>query len=250
MESKSIETEPQPGRPIIDYRACDQLFTALAKAQAKLKAVPFDSKNPHFGNEFASLTAIQDATRGPLSEQGLSIIQVIETRGEQYWLVTILGHSSGQTYRSEIKLMMARNDMQSLGSATTYAKRYAWQALAGVSGDQDDDGNAAVGNPGGPQAAGPRSAPKGAPATPKASGKPAATPKEAPANRAQFSRISTLLQERAISDEVFQKYLKVVKDGANSKTMTHGQAEELVGMLEIEDCTEGYLMAEVARVAK
>jgi len=123
----------------------NELLAALAKAQGKLTSIPFDSKNPHFGNQFASLTAIQDMTRPILSEFGLSITQILETEENgANWLHTMLGHSSGQYIQSSIKLLVLKNDMQSLGSATTYAKRYAWQAIIGVSGDQDDDGEAAV----------------------------------------------------------------------------------------------------------
>ena len=36
-----------------------------------------------------------------------------------------------------------KNDPQGMGSAMTYAKRYALQAIVGVAADDDDDGNAA-----------------------------------------------------------------------------------------------------------
>jgi hypothetical protein len=122
-----------------------ELFSALAKAQSELLAVPFDSKNPHFGNEFASLAAIQDATKPVLAKNGLAVSQILDSTPEGFVLHTLLGHSSGQHVTSTIRLVLAKNDMQALGSATTYAKRYAWQALVGVSGDQDDDAEAAVG---------------------------------------------------------------------------------------------------------
>lgn len=127
----------------------NELFSALAKAQAELKSIPFDSKNPHFGNEFASLTAIQDGTRKILSKHGLSISQVIDTEETATWLHTILGHSSGQYIQSSIRLVLIKNSMQELGSASSYAKRYAWQAMIGVCGDQDDDGQVAAGRGGG-----------------------------------------------------------------------------------------------------
>ncbi len=121
------------------------LFEALAKAQAEMKAVPFDSKNPHFKNEFASLTAIQEATRPMLSKNGLAVVQTLESDGDIYWVSTTLGHSSGQFCQSSLKLLMARPDMQSLGSSCTYAKRYQLQAMLNVCGDEDDDGEASVG---------------------------------------------------------------------------------------------------------
>ena len=44
-------------------------------------------------------------------------------------------------------LRSAKEDMQSLGSAITYARRYTLQSLLCVATDEpDDDGNAAVGD--------------------------------------------------------------------------------------------------------
>ena len=37
-----------------------------------------------------------------------------------------------------------KNDPQSIGSAITYAKRYALSAIFGITSDQDDDGNEAT----------------------------------------------------------------------------------------------------------
>lgn len=232
-----------------------ELFGALAKAQAKLKAVPFDSKNPHFNNEFASLTAIQEATRGPLAEQGLSIIQLMQTRGADMWLITMLCHSSGQAVRSEIKLVTGRNDMQSIGSATTYAKRYAWQALCGVSGDQDDDGNAAVGNPGNAQQTRPQqnSKPEGRPANQttvkekpqNVKGKPPVN--QAPASDVDRKKIFSILELREMSLGVFQAWIKAAY---GTDKVLAANVKSIIGVIESEHTTEATLMAEVARYEK
>jgi hypothetical protein len=220
--------------------AVNELFAALSKAQNELRSVAFDLKNPHFQNEFASLQAIQDATRPILSKHGLSISQVLNTEGDGTWLHTILGHSSGQHIISSLKLLMARNDMQSVGSANTYARRYAWQSIIGVAGDKDDDGEAAVGrvSPSQPRAITP---------TPKPKESTPAKRNEAPADRAQFAKIAHLLDERHISNEVFQTYLKKLHDGCTSKTMKYFQGAQIIEILERVDTTEAVLMAAVAR---
>src|SRR5262249_42604412 len=38
-----------------------------------------------------------------------------------------------------------RYDVQSIGSAMTYTRRYSWQAIIGVTAEEDDDGNKAAG---------------------------------------------------------------------------------------------------------
>lgn len=124
----------------------NELFTAMAKAQGEFKSIPMDKKNPHFKSSYASLTATQEGTREFLSKHGLALIQSIDIENDIYFLETMLTHSSGQWVASKLKLILDKNNMQGLGSAITYAKRYAWQAMLGVVGDEDDDGNAAVAN--------------------------------------------------------------------------------------------------------
>ncbi len=125
----------------------NELFTALAKAQGEFKSISMDKVNPHFKSKYASLTATQEATREVLSKFGLGLIQSIDIENEHYYLETLLSHSSGQWTSSRLKLILEKNNMQGLGSAITYAKRYAWQAILGVVGDEDDDGNAASQKP-------------------------------------------------------------------------------------------------------
>lgn len=122
----------------------DLLFTALAKAQGEMSAVPFDSSNPHFRAKYASLAKIQEVVRSPLATNGLTVIQTIESHEDgSPWVETLLGHTSGQFITSALKLILNKSDMQNLGSATTYAKRYCLCAMLGISGDNDDDGNLA-----------------------------------------------------------------------------------------------------------
>lgn len=45
--------------------------------------------------------------------------------------------------RETIRLRAVRNDPQGIGSALTYARRYALQAIARVAAEDDDDGNIA-----------------------------------------------------------------------------------------------------------
>ena len=55
-------------------------------------------------------------------------------------VLTRLIHSSGQWLESELEIpvSMGNNPAQAVGIASTYAKRYALQAIAGVATDEDD----------------------------------------------------------------------------------------------------------------
>lgn len=121
----------------------NELFTALSKAQIDIKVAVFDKK-ANYG-AYASFKSVVEASREALAKNGLSIIQPVSKVNDKYQLHTILAHSSGQMIKSHIELILDKNNMQGLGSAITYAKRYAWSAMVGVVSDDDDDANAASG---------------------------------------------------------------------------------------------------------
>ncbi len=124
----------------------NELVAALSKAQSKMKPAVFNRINPHFKNRYADFTAVMDACRLPLSENGLSVMQYCETINEKLILVTMLAHISGQWIKSNFPLIPKNMDSQGIGSAMTYAKRYSLSAMLGiVSDEEDDDGEAASG---------------------------------------------------------------------------------------------------------
>lgn len=122
------------------------LFEALSKAQGKIENALKDKKNPFFKSNYADLSSVWDACRSPLSSNGLSVIQTVEGNKEQMFLLTWLGHSSGQWMKSKLPLVVAGNTInpQAIGSAITYARRYALSALVGICADEDDDGEKAM----------------------------------------------------------------------------------------------------------
>jgi hypothetical protein len=124
----------------------NDLAAALAKAQAEIQNPKFDSVNPHFKNKFASLAAVRNAIVPVFAKHGLSVLQNLTTTAEHcISCETILLHASGQSMRLGPLVMPAsKADAQGYGSAATYARRYALLGTAGVAGEPDDDGNAAV----------------------------------------------------------------------------------------------------------
>jgi hypothetical protein len=123
----------------------DQLLTALAKAQGKITPALKDKTNPFFKSSYADLSSVWNACRQQLSENGLSVMQTVGTsQTGGMMLVTTLGHSSGQWMRSEMPIILQKQDPQALGSAITYYRRYSLAAIVGVVADEDDDGNTAT----------------------------------------------------------------------------------------------------------
>ena len=116
------------------------LFAALSQAQGEMPNVKKDSTNPFFKSKYADLAACWDACRATLSKHGLSVMQIPDGPSG---LITVLGHTSGQWISGRVEMTLTKNDPQGLGSALTYARRYALSAFIGLASEDDDDGNAA-----------------------------------------------------------------------------------------------------------
>lgn len=127
----------------------DALATALAKAQAAITPAIKDKTNPAFRSKYADLGAVWEACRGPLTDNGLTVVQLPVNHAEGYAaLRTMLLHTSGQYIATTVSARLMKDDAQGLGSALTYLRRYSLAAVVGVVADEDDDGNAASKAPG------------------------------------------------------------------------------------------------------
>lgn len=124
----------------------ENIYAALAAAQAEFKPVVKNLVNPAFKSKYADLQSILDATRPVLNSHGLFLYQRVTSSAEGVSVETCVGHTSGETISSGslfIPLVGVKNPAQALGSAETYARRYSLSAFLGVSADDDDDGNGA-----------------------------------------------------------------------------------------------------------
>jgi len=124
----------------------NELFAAQSKAQATILGALKDSANPFFKSKYADLASVWDAVRGPLTDNGLCVIQTIGASDTGVSVSTLLGHSSGQWISDTLTLMPKDSSPQSVGSAITYGRRYGLAAITGCP-QIDDDANAASGRP-------------------------------------------------------------------------------------------------------
>ena len=127
----------------------NEISSALAKAQGQIENAIKDSSNPFFKSKYADLTSVWAACRKQLSENGLSVIQSPEESSHGISVVTMLCHSSGQWIRSNYSMPCDSSKLtpQVIGSAITYARRYALSAMVGIAPHDDDDGNEASKKP-------------------------------------------------------------------------------------------------------
>ncbi len=119
------------------------IASALAAAQAEMGPALKSAENPHFRSKYADLASVMDACLPALNGHGIAVIQPLMENEFGRSVVTRFIHSSGETLECPIPLIVGKNDMQGLGSAITYARRYGLMSLAGIA-PEDDDGNAAA----------------------------------------------------------------------------------------------------------
>lgn len=124
-----------------------ELAKALAKAQGDIAPAAMDRDNPFFKSKYATLTSLWESARKAIAANGLAVTQTTELfdNGDMV-LITTLMHASGEWVRGAYPIKAVGGKPQELGSAMTYARRYAFGAILGLSSDDDDDGNAASGN--------------------------------------------------------------------------------------------------------
>lgn len=121
-----------------------ELLKGLAKFRSQIKQPTLDASNPFFKSSYLSLKGLITAIDEALKGTGLSFNQIIADNGQAAAVQTIITHESGGILITKpFTLRPAKADPQGIGSATTYARRYQLQALFGIAGEKDDDGNAA-----------------------------------------------------------------------------------------------------------
>lgn len=121
------------------------IAAALAKAQAEMGKAIKESANPAFRSKYADLGNVMDACLPALNKHNIAVIQPIVSDVDGRFVKTILIHESGETLECAVPLIVGKNDMQGLGSAITYGRRYGLMSMAGIA-PEDDDGNAAAKN--------------------------------------------------------------------------------------------------------
>lgn len=102
-----------------------------------------DATNPHFKSKYADFAAVVDAIRKPLTDNGLSFVQLVGGAKGSVTVTTRLLHASGQSISSTLTMPVGAETPQAYGSAITYGRRYSLSAMVGLASEEDDDGNAA-----------------------------------------------------------------------------------------------------------
>lgn len=135
-----------------------KLNEALAKARGKFPpiqkgrtATVAKKSGGSFSYDYADLADVLDVVEPILAQHGLILIHEQETTRDPLGVdtVAVLLHESGEEKRGGKMWLPCSADMQptqSIGSASTYGRRYTTGPILGISPEADDDGNGASGN--------------------------------------------------------------------------------------------------------
>lgn len=122
------------------------LAKALVAAQKASESIKKAASNDHFKSKYADLAHVVEAVVPALNNAGVAVIQSPSSDGQLVAVTTVLLHESGASVTSTLHLRPTKPDPQGVGSAITYARRYALLAMTGAA-PEDDDGNAASAKP-------------------------------------------------------------------------------------------------------
>jgi hypothetical protein len=128
-----------------------KIAPALVKALGKIEGAAKTATNGGFKTKYATLESVIDSSRDILTEHGLTLIQLPGACASGVLnLETILMHESGEWISGEMGIALGKTDPQGVGSALTYARRYAQMAALNMPA-VDDDAEAAMGRGSQPQ---------------------------------------------------------------------------------------------------
>ena len=116
------------------------IYKCLSRFLEEVGKISKDSKNPHYKSKYADIDTVLDAIRVPLQKAGLCFTQLPQQGGLKTIIATVDGDFSIEGF---CEYNLSKNDMQGLGSAITYARRYSLVSMLGLEAE-DDDGNKAV----------------------------------------------------------------------------------------------------------
>jgi hypothetical protein len=120
-----------------------EVAAAYIKARSEIQSImPKDAKGVH-NSRYTTLASIVEAITPTLISNKLVLMQEPTTNEFGVAISTSILHESGASIDfGPLTMPLAKNEPQAVGSAISYARRYALVAVLGLASD-DDDGQAA-----------------------------------------------------------------------------------------------------------
>lgn len=123
----------------------DKLVKALVKAKGEFEPIKKNKEGMHKA-KYATMDEVLSCTEPALLKYGIVVLQPLSFKDGHTCVETTILHESGESITSSYPLNLTPNNQQN-GSAITYARRYSYCALLGVTADEDDDADCTVSTP-------------------------------------------------------------------------------------------------------
>lgn len=120
----------------------DKLIKSLVKAKSEFRAIKKTKTGMHKA-KYAPMDEVLAATEAALKSNGIVVMQPIQFSELGAYIETTVAHESGQSISSSFPITLGANPQQN-GSAITYARRYAYCSMLGITADEDDDADSTV----------------------------------------------------------------------------------------------------------
>lgn len=126
---------------MIEKTEIKPFFEALSELQENIGRITKSADNPYYKSKYADLNALLQEIKPLIKSHGFVLVQTVKNEILHTELVYI---ATGEKISEDMDLITDKPDMQKLGSAITYARRYSILPLLNIE-TVDDDGNLASG---------------------------------------------------------------------------------------------------------
>lgn len=135
-------------QPQVDPNAKLDFYTDLSALHKDVEAFKKDEKNPFFKSSYVPLPKMLKVLKPIAEKHGFILSQPVDVTNSQAGIEnvvfsTLVHVKTGLSDTAKIALPKL-DDMQKLGGAITYARRYTLSSLLALE-ERDDDGETAVG---------------------------------------------------------------------------------------------------------
>lgn len=214
---------------VLERLTLSTLAQALVAAQKDMPKVEKDGRNPHFRSEFVTLDNLLDHVRPVLNKHGIAVVQLPAEIGGAPALTTTLIHgATGETIAATMPLVLAKNDMQGVGAAITYARRYMLAAALGIAEGEDDDGNQA--STPSPKAATPSRA--ATPPTPEP--EQGFQPPAQVISEAQLRRLWAIVREKGVPETWVKDQIQQIAGVDTSKEIPRDKYDQVIAAIQAD----------------